>query len=429
MNYKDTIDFLYSRLPAYHRIGKAAYKNDLHNTLELDNYFGNPHRKYMTIHIAGTNGKGSVSHMAASILQEAGLKTGLYTSPHLKDFRERIRINGQMILKSEVAAFVKNHRAIIDAVRPSFFEMTVAMAFDYFARHKVDVAVIEAGLGGRLDSTNIISPVISVITNIGHDHMDLLGDTLEKVAVEKAGIIKKGIPVVVGESNPETSHVFDSAADNAGSELSFADIEQRCVLLDWVPSAGQRKYTVEELGTHIISSGTTPLAGDYQQKNLQTVYQVFKIIARNFGISGEIIREGILKTVKSTGLKGRWQILGRHPLIICDTGHNKEGLEYVMHQLNSLDYKKLHAVIGFVSDKDISSILPMFPKHACYYFTKAKVQRALDEYVLKEKAAAFGLAGECYPDVAEALNAARLKASPSDLIFVGGSTFIVAEVI
>ena len=282
MTYNQTIEFLYSCLPAYHQIGKAAYKNNLDNTFALDNYFIHPHRNFKTIHVAGTNGKGSVSHMVASVLQEAGWKTGLYTSPHLKDFRERIRVNGRMIPKSEVIAFVRNHHGIIDSVKPSFFEMTVAMAFDHFSREKVDVAVIEVGLGGRLDSTNIINPVLSVITNIGHDHMDLLGNSIEKVAVEKAGIIKLKVPVVIGETQPETGEVFISKASETGSKIFFADTSFRCTLLEWETPYRDRKYTVNDLTENRLIYGSTPLGGDYQQRNIQTVFQVFNVLGKDF---------------------------------------------------------------------------------------------------------------------------------------------------
>jgi dihydrofolate synthase / folylpolyglutamate synthase len=429
MTYSQTIEFLYSRLPAYHRIGKAAYKNNLDNTIALDTYFGHPHRKFRTIHIAGTNGKGSASHMIASVLQEAGYTTGLYTSPHLKDFRERIKVNGQMIPKREVSEFVKKHNGIIDIVQPSFFEMTVAMAFDYFARRKVDVAVIEAGLGGRLDSTNIINPVISVITNIGHDHMDLLGNTLAKVAKEKAGIFKNGVPVIIGETQKETANVFISMAKRIGSQISFADRNFSCSMNDQETSAGEREYSVKDLTDNQITRGLIPLGGDYQKKNLMTVFQIIKMLGPDFKIPRTAQINGIRKVVLNTGLQGRWQILGRDPLTICDTGHNKEGLEYVMHQISKIPATGLHLVIGFVSDKDISSILPFFPINANYYFTRAKVLRALDEKVLQLKASEYGLKGESYSNVRKALKTARSKALSTDLIFVGGSTFIVAEVI
>jgi len=429
MNYIQTIEFLYSQFPAYHRIGKAAYKNNLDNSIALDDYFGHPHKKFKIIHVAGTNGKGSVSHMLASILQEAGWKTGLYTSPHLKDFRERIRVNGKTIPRIEVMAFVKKHNGMIEALKPSFFEMTVAMAFDHFASEKVDVAIIEVGLGGRLDSTNIIDPVVSVITNIGHDHMDLLGDTIQKVAAEKAGIIKPEVPVIVGETQPDTNEVFLAKAVETGSTIYFADKNFKCTLLDPEHFSEHRKFTVNDLTESRLFSGSTPLGGDYQRCNLQTVYQTIKLLTDDFKISERNIQDGIRKVVKNTGFQGRWQVIGREPLTICDTGHNKEGLEYVLQQLLKIPATGMHMVIGFVSDKDLSSILPIFPLNARYYFTRAKVQRAMDEKVLQSRAAVYGLKGESYNDVSTALGAAKANASASDLVFIGGSTFIVAEVI
>ena len=429
MTYKQTLEFLYSQLPAYHRIGKAAYKNNLENSVALDKYFGCPHMKYKTIHIAGTNGKGSVSHMIASILQEAGMKTGLYTSPHLKDFRERIRVNGKMIPKQEVTQFVKRHAGIIEKIKPSFFEMTAAMAFDHFASEKADIALIETGLGGRLDSTNIINPVLSVITNIGHDHMDLLGDTIAKVAAEKAGIIKQGVPVVIGETKPDTEEVFLAEAEEKGSPVYFADVNFACVLFDPDISFMRRKYTVNDLTDGSVLSGYTPLTGDYQQENLRTVHQAIKLLMKDLMISEDNLRDGIRNVIKNTGLRGRWQVLGKDPLTICDTGHNKEGLDTVIRQLLKIPSTGLHIVIGFVSDKDINSILPMFPENARYYFTRAKVQRALDEKELKAKAEEYGLKGESYDDVKTALAEARANALISDLVFVGGSTFVVAEIV
>lgn len=429
MDYNQTTEFLYSQLPAYHRIGKAAYKNNLENSIALDDYFGCPHKNYKTIHVAGTNGKGSVSHMIASILQEAGLKTGLYTSPHLKDFRERIRVNGKMIPKQKVIRFVKEHLGIIEKIKPSFFEMTAAMAFDYFSGEKVDVAVIETGLGGRLDSTNIINPVLSVITNIGHDHMDLLGNTIAKVAAEKAGIIKRGVPVVIGETKHDTQEVFLQEAEVKGSPVYFADMNFSCILSDHGISFMRRKYTVNDLTDGSVSTGYIPLAGDYQQENLRTVHQAFKVLRKDLMLTGDNLRDGISNVIRNTGLRGRWQVIGKNPLTICDTGHNKEGLESVIRQLLKIRCTGIHFVIGFVSDKDISAILPMFPVNARYYFTRAKVQRALNEKELKKKAFEYGLKGESYDDVRTALDAARANALPSDIVFAGGSTFVVAEIV
>lgn len=429
MNYKQTIEFLYSQLPAYHRIGKAAYKNDLRNTLELDEYLGHPHSRYRTIHVAGTNGKGSVSHMIASVLMEAGFKTGLYTSPHLKDFRERISVDGKRIPKSAVTGFIARHSSFIMSLKPSFFEMTVGMAFDYFAGAGVDIAVIEVGLGGRLDSTNIINPLLSVITNIGHDHFDLLGNTFEKIAGEKAGIIKSGVPVVISETQEETKNVFIKRALETGSEIFFADHNYSCVLDDSDYLKGKRIYCVRENSSNKSFRGEVGLTGDYQAKNLQAVYQSFSVLKGMVAHTDKNISDGIRKVVANTKLAGRWQIIGRKPLIICDTGHNKEGLEYVLAQINRIPKTGLHMVIGFVNDKDLKSVLPLFPKDAVYYFTKASVPRALDEKILKSEASLYGLMGQSYPDVASALSQAHTNATESDMIFIGGSTFIAAEVV
>ena len=427
MNYNETIKYLYDHLPAFHRIGKAAYKNDLENTIALDDYFGHPHKKFRCIHIGGTNGKGSVSHMLASVLMEAGYRTALYTSPHLKDFRERIRVNGKMIPKRSVTRFVKKHEAFINSLNPSFFEMTVAMAFDHFAEEGVDIAVIEVGLGGRLDSTNIITPLLSVITNIGHDHMDLLGDTPEKVAYEKAGIIKAGIPVVIGETGEETKGVFISKALDTGSPVTFADRDFLCLPGDFNYRTLLRRFEMLEIGSGITFKGETPLGGNYQAKNLQTLFGVMKCLKGILKISPENIIEGIRRTVVNTGLMGRWQIISHKPLTICDTGHNREGLEYVLNQIAGIPKTRLHIVIGFVNDKDLPAILPLFPSGADYYFTKASVPRALDERLLMQTASEAGLNGRCFPGVKLALKAARAEAADSDLIFIGGSTFIVAE--
>jgi dihydrofolate synthase/folylpolyglutamate synthase len=429
MTYNQTLEFLFSQLPAYHRIGKAAYRNDLKNTILLDNYFGNPHLKYPSVHIAGTNGKGSVSHMIASTLQEAGYRTGLYTSPHLKDFRERIKVNGEMIPENEVISFVEKHGELLKKVMPSFFEMTVAMAFNYFAECKIDVAVIEVGLGGRLDSTNIITPVLSLITNIGHDHMDLLGDTFEKIAIEKSGIIKPSVPVVVSETQSETATVFIEKAATTGSEIIFADKTYSCRFASDDSFTGCRSYLMTDHVSGSIFEDVTPLAGNYQAKNLQAVFTAGKVLKGKFKISDRNISDGIRNTIKNTGLYGRWQILSKAPLTICDTGHNKEGLEYVMNQLRRIHSSEYHFVIGFVNDKDLASVLPLFPKDADYYFTKASVPRALDENILETEASKYGLKGRSFPDVKSAVESARANAGPEDLIFIGGSTFVVAEVV
>lgn len=429
MTYSQAIDFLFSQLPAYHRIGKAAYRHDLKNTILLDNYFKNPHLKYPSIHIAGTNGKGSVAHMIASVLQEAGYKTGLYTSPHLKDFRERIKVNGVMISENDIVSFVRIHKNIIESVKPSFFEMTVAMSFNYFALQHVDIAVIEAGLGGRLDSTNIISPVLSVITNIGHDHMDLLGDTLEKIAIEKAGIIKKRIPVIISETKQETENVFIKKAGESDSPVLFADKIFSCELGENDNIKSERKYLMTELSTNNKYEGETLLGGDYQSKNLQAVFTAFNVLKNIFRVSDLNISEGIRKVVTNTGLYGRWQILSTDPLTLCDTGHNKEGLEYVLDQIKNIPKSALHIILGFVNDKDLGLVLPLFPYNAMYYFTKASVPRALNEKILETEAEHYGLKGQSFANVRTALDCARKNAKQTDVIFIGGSTFIVAEVI
>lgn len=429
MTYSQALEFLFSQLPAYHRIGKAAYRNDLKNTISLDNYFGNPHLRYPTVHVAGTNGKGSVSHMIASVLQEAGFKTGLYTSPHLKDFRERIRVDGEMIPESKVVTFVAEHSGIIGSVKPSFFEMTVAMAFNYFAEQNVDIAIIEVGLGGRLDSTNIINPVLSVITNIGHDHMDLLGNSFEKIAIEKAGIIKQGIPVVISETQPETENVFIETAERYGSRILFADKIFSCDLNISENANIERKYQVTDLLTFSHAAGYIPLGGNYQSRNIQAVFTAFRILNDDFRVSEKNILDGIRNVIKNTGLQGRWQILADRPLTICDTGHNKEGIRFVVDQLKVIPRSALHIILGFVNDKDLGSVLPLFPNDAVYYFTKASVPRALNEISLRNEAEKYGLTGECFESVADALKCAKEKAQPSDLIFIGGSTFVVAEVL
>jgi dihydrofolate synthase / folylpolyglutamate synthase len=429
MTYPQTLEFLFSQLPAYHRIGKAAYKSDLKNTILLDNYFSNPHLSYPSIHVAGTNGKGSVSHMIGSVLQEAGYRTGLYTSPHLKDFRERIKVNGAMISKEEVVIFIEKHKSVLESLKPSFFEMTVAMAFNYFAETKVDVAVIEVGLGGRLDSTNVITPVLSVITNIGHDHMDLLGDTIEKIAGEKAGIIKRNIPVIISETQPDTQNVFISKARESDSALYFADRNYSCNLGINVNPDGGRRYTITDLSNSRKIEGEILLGGDYQSKNLQAVFNAFKVLKDRFEVSDKDLTDGIRNTILNTGLYGRWQVLDIAPLTICDTGHNREGLEYVLAQLKRIPKSTLHIVLGFVNDKDLKSVLPLFPAEAKYYFTKASVPRALNELNLKMEAEKYGLNGNSFSDVASALKTARKTAKQSDVIFIGGSTFIVAEVV
>lgn len=390
----------------YQRQGASAYRKDLTNTLLLTEYLGNPHKNVKTIHVAGTNGKGSTSNMLASVLQEAGYKVGLYTSPHLRDFRERIKINGEDITEEYVITFFGKHKAFFEEHDLSFFEMTVGLAFEYFDTQKVDVAIIEVGMGGRLDSTNIITPLVSVITNIGLDHTQFLGNTLAEIASEKAGIIKKNIPVIIGEYTAETRPVFENKAKENESEIYFAsDLIQQTPLSD--------------------------LVGVYQEKNKKTVLQTLKVLQskKHFSISETSIRDGFLNVAKNTGFMGRWQVLQENPKVICDTAHNKHGLEIVLDQLLKENYTNLHIVLGAVNDKDLDSVLPLFPKNATYYFCKPDVPRGLEADVLQQKAKDFSLFGECYSSVKDAFEQAKKQALSTDLIFVGGSTFVVAEVV
>lgn len=405
MTYQDTVNWMFSQLPMYQRQGKSAYKADLKNTLLLAEHLKNPQHQLKTIHVAGTNGKGSTSHMLASVLQEAGYRVGLFTSPHLKDFRERIRINGVVVSKTFVREFIKQNKAFLESQHLSFFEMTSGMAFAYFASEKVDIAVIEVGLGGRLDSTNIITPEVSVITNIGFDHTQFLGHTLEAIAFEKGGIIKPGVPVVIGETQNETKQVFQELAKKNHSDIYFADT----LIHEVLPS---------------------DLKGSYQQKNIKTVLQALEVLKQKYyEISIEQIKKGLLQVVKNTGLQGRWQVLQEQPKIICDTAHNKEGLNYVVKQLAETSFNCLHIVFGVVNDKDLSSILDILPKKATYYFCKPDVPRGMDVNLLEAAFLAEGFQGTSYQGVNEALSAAKKQASEKDLIYVGGSTFVVAEII
>ncbi len=405
MNYSETIDWLFNQLPMYQRIGAAAYKVDLSNTLKLMTYLNKPQDSFKSIHVAGTNGKGSTSHLLASVLQEAGYKVGLYTSPHLKDYRERIKINGVVISEDFVVDFIAKHQQFFKDNNLSFFEMTVGLAFDYFRKEKVDIAIIEVGLGGRLDSTNVITPEVSVITNIGLDHTQFLGETLTEIASEKAGIIKPNIPVVIGETTSETKKVFQQKASENGSLIVFSEEES-------------------------FSNYNTDLLGDYQKKNVQTAVETIKLLQKkDWNISEENIKHGFLNTVKNTGLLGRWQILQENPKVICDTAHNKEGLTLVLQQLLKEKYDKLHIVLGAVNDKDLDKILPLFPKNATYYFCKPNISRGLPATMLYCKAKGFDLKGDVYSSVKEAYKKALQNASRSDLIYIGGSTFVVAEVV
>jgi dihydrofolate synthase / folylpolyglutamate synthase len=430
MNYPETLEYLFSRLPMYQRIGKAAYKADLSTTVALDKYFSHPHRLYGSIHIAGTNGKGSVSHMLAAILQQAGYRTGLYTSPHLKDFRERIRISGRPVEKDFVVDFVSSHRRVLEELNPSFFEMSVAMAFDYFAREKIDIAVVETGMGGRLDSTNIITPLVSVITNIGMDHMEFLGDSLPLIAAEKAGIIKPGVPVVIGEMQEEVKEVFlEKAAGVKAGGITFASEVYKCEYA-FLTLQGRQSLSISRQGRPEYKDLETDLQGIYQQKNVVTVLQTVDILNHSgLEINRDSIYSGLARAGEKTGLLGRWQIAGANPAIIYDTAHNREGLKMVLKQIGITPHKKLHMVIGFVSDKNIRELLAMFPADASYYFTRASIPRALDEGELHHMAREAGLRGNRYGTVAEALKAARQNAGSDDLIFVGGSTFVVADIL
>lgn len=429
--YQQVLDYLYSQLPMFQRTGAAAYKDNLDNTIRLDEMFGHPHRSFKTIHVAGTNGKGSVSHMLASVLQEAGYKTGLYISPHLKDFRERIRVNGEMISEKAVVRFTElfQQKNEIEKLEPSFFELTVSMAFDFFRSMEVDVAVIEVGLGGRLDSTNIITPEISVITNISFDHMALLGNTLPKIAAEKAGIIKKDVPVVVGETSHETSFVFEQFAEKVQTKLTFADQEYRADY-SMLTIDGKQSLNIHKNGRLFYPDLKLDLLGIYQRHNVPTVLKAIDLLnEKGWILSENMIRIGLLNVIRNTGLLGRWQIIGHNPLVICDTGHNPAGIKLVVEQINQTAWKQLHMVIGMVSDKDQDEVLSLLPQNAHYYFTKASIPRAAEPEMLAAKAVRFGLKGDCYPTVRQALSEALASAGKNDLVFVGGSTFVVAEIL
>lgn len=427
MNYEQTIDYLYRKLPMFTRVGAVAFKKDLHNTIAMCERLDNPQNKFKTIHIGGTNGKGSTSHMLAAIFQQAGYKTGLYTSPHLKDFRERIRINGEMIAKEFVTDFIGEQQEIIDEISPSFFEVTVAMAFSYFAEQNVDIAIIEVGLGGRLDSTNIITPELSVITNISLDHTNILGNTLKEIAGEKAGIIKPGIPVVIGESHPETDQVFIQKAKETNSPITFAD--QQVHIKTFAKNNEYLNISISRNGKLIFEDLLLDITGTYQLKNILTVIQAVETLRPlGFKIDNDALYAA-LKNVKGlSGLMGRWQILGEHPMVVCDTGHNIAGITEVMQNINSTPYNKLHIVIGMVKDKDISGILNLLPKNAHYYFCQPQLERALQAQELADEAAKHELKGTIFSTVELAINAAKKNAEPQDLIFIGGSTFVVAEV-
>ena len=401
MTYQETLDYLFGRLPIYQRTGAAAYKADIGNIVAASKYLGNPHTQFKSVHIAGTNGKGSTAHMLSSILQESGYKVGLYTSPHLKDFRERIRINGKMIAEQEVVDFVKESKAIFEEMELSFFEFTVGMAFDYFANQQVDIAIIETGLGGRLDSTNILNPELTIITNIGLDHTNLLGNTLEKIAAEKGGIIKENTPIIIGRKQKETNTIFQNIAKEKNAYLMYSEPQQNYA---------------------------TDLKGEYQKENINTtITAIEQLQEQGWAINSSNIEQGLLKIVANTQLLGRWQTLSKIPHIICDTGHNEDGIKQISKQLKNTKYEQLHFVFGTVNDKNLDSILSHLPKNASYYFCQANIPRAMDAKELQQQSAKYELKGNVFTIVKQALSKAKENANASDLIFVGGSTFVVAE--
>jgi dihydrofolate synthase/folylpolyglutamate synthase len=424
MTYTETVEYLFNSTPMFQNVGSAGYKEGLDNTITLDNHFDNPHKKFKTIHIGGTNGKGSCSHTIAAILQSAGYKVGLFTSPHLVDFRERIRINGVMIPEQYVVDFVENEKDFFEPLHPSFFELTTALAFKYFAENNVDIAVIEVGLGGRLDCTNIISPILSVITNIGFDHIQFLGNTLEKIASEKAGIIKNNTPVVIGETTPETRTVFIQKATSTNSAIYLAE-ENDIILSHQHSHNGGIDYETKTYGT--IHG---ELSGLCQIKNTATILTAINVLAKiGFAIQPENIIEGFKHVCELTGLRGRWEKIEENPITICDTGHNVNGLEYIVKQLQQQKYEKLHIVFGMVNDKDIEGVLSIMPKDATYYFCQASVKRAMPSQQLKTLAEAHELKGNTFANVLDAYNSARQNASQNDFIYIGGSSFIVADLI
>jgi dihydrofolate synthase/folylpolyglutamate synthase len=424
MTYEETIKYIFEALPMYQRIGSAAYKADLENAYELDKLSGYPHRAFSTIHIAGTNGKGSVSHMLASIYQKAGYKTGLYTSPHLLDYRERIKINGEPISKDFIIKYIQRNQCFFEIIKPSFFEMSVFMALCYFKTQKVDVAIIETGLGGRLDTTNIITPLASIITNIGYDHTQFLGSSLKQIAKEKAGIIKPGIPAIIGEYNDVTSKVFFARANLMESPLYFADQEYFY------------EYTTRNIGSSNIHRFSvngnsleveTDMLGMYQQKNIITCLQTLDVLKDRLPLKDEHVREGLLHVKTGTGLLGRWQEISYNPLTICDIAHNKEGLSEITRQLQNTPFRKLHMLIGFVDDKDIESILEILPKNADYYFSRSTIPRSADPNEVADKAMQFDMHGKTYQSVEHAYHEILQNSEPEDLIYIGGSTFVVAD--
>lgn len=423
MTYDETVTYLFNCAPPFQQVGGAAYKEGLSTTIELDNHLGNPHRKFRTVHVAGTNGKGSTSHTLAAILQESGYKVGLYTSPHLIDFRERMRVNGIPASEEYVIDFVEKHKSFFEPLKPSFFELTTAMAFNYFAEQQVDIAIIEVGLGGRLDCTNIITPELCIITNISLDHTQFLGSTLQEIASEKAGIIKSGIPVVIGETTPETKELFANKAKECNAPIIFA--EEEALLTGATPLESGYKYN-----SRIFGEFCGELGGDYQQKNTNTLLSAIRILCdKGFGITGDSLRKGFENVCSLTGFMGRWQKIQDKPRVVCDAGHNIGGIKHITEQLARVDCKQLRIVFGMVNDKDITSVLKMMPKNAIYYFTQASIKRAMPADELKDMAKGYGLNGNSHPTVKQALEAAITESSNDDFIFVGGSCFIVADLL
>ena len=424
MNYQETLNYLYNSTPVFEHVGAVAYKEGLQNTLALDKHFNHPHTNFKTIHIAGTNGKGSCSHLLASILQEAGYKVGLYTSPHLVDFRERIRVNGQCISKERVVKFVEDERKFFEPLHPSFFELTTALAFKYFDEQKVDIAIIEVGLGGRLDCTNIISPILSIITNISFDHTQFLGDTLAKIAAEKAGIIKKGVPVIIGEANEETSPVFQSKANEVNSDIVFA--EDNAIVTSSSPMAdGGRRYYLSNNSTLVGE-----LSGDYQERNMNTILCACNILKQmNIIKNDDVIAKGLTNICKNTGLLGRWQTIQNNPTVVCDTGHNVGGWNYLAPQIKRQQCNQLRIVFGMVDDKDINSVMYLLPKNAIYYWTQAESKRAIKAERVAEIAIKHDLRGEIFDNVEVAYTKALQDSNKDDFVFVGGSSYIVADLL
>lgn len=424
MNYQETLNYLYNSTPVFEHVGAVAYKEGLQNTLALDKHFNHPHTNFKTIHIAGTNGKGSCSHSLASILQEAGYKVGLYTSPHLVDFRERIRVNGQCISEERVVKFVEDERKFFEPLHPSFFELTTALAFKYFDEQKVDIAIIEVGLGGRLDCTNIISPILSIITNISFDHTQFLGDTLAKIAAEKAGIIKKGVPVIIGEANEETSPVFQSKANEVNSDIVFA--EDNAIVTSSSPMAdGGRRYNLSNNSTLIGE-----LSGDYQERNMNTILCACNILKQmNIIKNDDVIAKGLANICKNTGLLGRWQTIQNNPTVVCDTGHNVGGWNYLAPQIKRQQCNQLRIVFGMVDDKDINSVMYLLPKNAIYYWTQAESKRAIKAERVAEIAIKHDLRGEIFDNVEVAYTKALQDSNKDDFVFVGGSSYIVADLL